>query len=233
MAKNWKSAAFLTSNHIEHEVKGVKEKFYPVSVKMAFKIKTLAEPLANAVMAFFRSDSSQDTGTRETISPVEGTALVAHQKVTEPISLQLAQFRAAQFASAVKDLFQAGCSEDTQKVLGELVMDSMKEYFGDQKPTAEEFLAETPLDVLPDLIVGMVKANKGVFGPLALKVEKWIGEMKNGLAKTIAEKVKTRIDGAVASGESGSPARETKDEPTAMPKPAEAYPRPTSETFAS
>lgn len=204
MAKKYSEASFLSTKATKHTVKGEEFSFYPVSVGMAFRLKTLAEPLGLALAAVFKTDSKSDVGRKEIVSPTENGA--AMQTTIDPISMQLAQFRAAQTNGAVVDFVKALAGEDTQKMLAELVMDSLRDF---DKIPPEEFLKVTPLDAIAELLTGVVAANKGVFGPLALKFSTAFNDVKNKVVENLASKAQAAVAAVSAKvGESNLPTDE-------------------------
>jgi hypothetical protein len=72
------------------------------------------------------------------------------------------------------------------EILGELIMDSMREVFprGDNNnPTVLEFLQTYgDLPVIVKLLEGLLAANKGVFDPLGLKTDDMMASVKTRLA---------------------------------------------------
>lgn len=196
MARKYNEASFLSTNAVESIVKGKKENFYPVSVGMAFRLKTLAEPLGLALASVFKTDTKNDVGRKEIISPTDSGP--AMQTTIDPVSLPLAQFRAAQTSGAVADFMRAIAGEDTQRMLADLIMDSMRDY---EKISVDDFLKITPLDAIPEQVAGVVKANQGVFGPLAQRLSTAFGDVKNKVVEHLTNKAKASVAEVLAKAE--------------------------------
>jgi hypothetical protein len=171
----------FTPNYIEHEVGGETLHFYPVSVGMAFKLRTIGRPLARSLAVLF-GNKDQDHGTRDAeVTDAEGSS---RQIIIEPISDGLAKIRFEQRAEAIDGIIGALTDEKNATVVAEILMDSLADTFpkNDRKswPPPEEFIARMPLTVLGEMLFGLMKANKDVLGPLTEKV---MAATENAVAK--------------------------------------------------
>lgn len=171
--------AYLTPTFEEHEINGTPARFYPVSVGLAFKLRRTAEPIAKALTVLFQ-DKNQDFGTKTT------TDKETQQIVIEPLSPTMAEFRAKQSQQAWSDLLGAFTDEENMSVISEIIQDSLREDFPDPIP-AKEFFARVPMTVMPEMLMGILKANKGVFGPLGKTLENTLSRAKESVAAKIDE----------------------------------------------
>lgn len=187
MSKNWKdSLNFGEPTASSHKVGGRDTDFFPVSVGMMFKLRRLAGPIAKA-LAILTAGSSKDTGhiyrqVGEPITDENGKPILVGQgdnvstirdteTIAEAITPDLAAFRSRERQGAVEDLLVALTEEKSLATMADIIMDSLRMPKADRPPASEFFGPEgITTDLLPDLIAGVAKANKGVFGPLAEKL---------------------------------------------------------------
>lgn len=175
--------------------------FYPVSVGMMFKLRRLAKPLAQAI-SVLTAGGAKDTGQiyRQVGDPVrdadgkpiivgEGdsaTTIRDTETIAEAITPELAELRSKQKTEAVESLVSACMDEDNLVIIGSIIMDSMRIPNAD-RPPAKEFINSIPTDKLPDLILGVGKANKGVFGPLAGKLSPLFTRAQQALDERLSD----------------------------------------------
>ena len=181
----WKSKLnFGEPTHVEHKVGEATVKFYPVSVGMMFKLRRAAKPIAKAI-SVLTSGGGKDTGNifREVGEPVMldgkplklkdgqgGDRIVRdNETIAEAITPELAETRTRQRSEAIEDLIGALTDDENVKIIAEIIMDSMR-MEGNDRPPASEFINQIELPILGELLMGVGKANKGVFGPLADKL---------------------------------------------------------------
>jgi hypothetical protein len=163
----------FSPNYITEKVMGVEQHFYPVSVGLMFKLRTIGKPLARS-LAFLFGKNDNDVGSKSIfLSREEG--LSPDQEITsEPISEGLAKLRLEQKESAIEGIIASLTDETHLEVVGKIIMDSMRDVFPKEeksdRPPAKEFIDTLPLPALTCCLIGVAKANKGVFGPLAEQV---------------------------------------------------------------
>lgn len=197
---SWKSKfTFLTPNCVSHTIGEKEYKFYPISVGLAFKLRSVAKPLTKALTTLL-GDTKEDTGSiQRVVANAQGTS--DQEIVIEPISADLARLRHEQRQKAVEELVEALTAEANLEIVGDILVDSLREDFppGDKSnPTGKQFMAEITLPNVPDLLIGVAKANKGVFGPLVSKV----GAMMSGLKAQVEARVLERTAPTAVSGAS-------------------------------
>ncbi len=173
MQETWKEKlSCFSPNFIEHVVNGQKLHFYPVSVGMAFKLRTIGRPLARSLTVLFGSNDN-DHGTKD-IQIQNDHGGHDREISISPITDGLAKIRHEQKVDAVDKLIESLTSDENAAVISDIIMDSLRDQFPpDQpnaRPPASEFINEMPVPVLGGMIAGVMQANKDVFGPLTEKV---------------------------------------------------------------
>lgn len=163
-------AGFLTSpNFVEHEVNGKTLKFYPVSLGTALKLRTIAKPLASAITTLF-AGGDKDVGSKvkETTSN-EGSV---YERIVDAISPDLAKMRQDRVDFAVRDLIDALTKDESLLVVAELFADSCRDEWQRPVPPAQIKAIKDELDTesLPQVLAGLAKANRKLFGPLGDRI---------------------------------------------------------------
>lgn len=185
MSHSWTSKhKFLTrSKPIPHKVNGEELKFYPASVGCLFELKDMAQAIGKLVAAVF-ADTRNDAGSEDS------TDGEFRRVASLPVTLEVAKYRVESRGQAYADLLEATVKPETRKALGTLFMDSIRDEFKDDcdKPPAIEFVGALSAEGIVDMCIGVFKANKDLFGPLAGKIEKLVGGT-NTLLDRMAAKV--------------------------------------------
>mgnify|MGYP000935049053 CR=1 FL=1 len=176
-------ASFLTPTHIEHEVGGKILRFRAVSIKTAFSVRQIAVPLAKALTTLFASNSN-DFGSIERVIP-DGEKFMREVQV-QAVSPEMAKLRDTMSGSAVESLVTSLTSDGSLNAIAEVILDSLQDEESFGPSTVEEFLSEVPLPLLPSMLVGVAKANKGVFGPLADQVEEVLGKVREKIVAKVS-----------------------------------------------
>lgn len=171
MADTWKEKlSCFSPNFIVHEVGDQELHFYPISVGLAFKLRVIGKPLAKSLSVLF-GNKDQDHGTKDiTVHNEYGSE--DRQIIIEPITEGLAKMRHDQRTESIERLVESLTDDKNAAVVGEIIMDSLREVFvkGEPKPAPSEFITGLPLPAMGAMIMGLVKANKEVFGPLTEQV---------------------------------------------------------------
>lgn len=158
--------------------------FYPLSVLKLPKLKSLVGPLGKAFASMTASD--QNDISQRTIRTTEQNGDKSEVLEINAIAADLASLRQEQKERAISELLDALFDKANMEVIGELLMDSMREVFprgSSDNPTVTEFLsAYGDLPVMVKLLEGMLGANKGVFDPLGIKADDMMASVKTRLA---------------------------------------------------
>ena len=173
---DWKNASFLAPKCIDHEVNGVNHRFYAITVGAAIRVRMLGADLAEALTVLFEGHNNDVT---QVIREVPDELGLNRETVIEEIKPELAQFRSTQRSGAVSKAIQTVLDPVNAGIVGEILIDSLRETFPFEdktNPPGIEFMALIPLPALKDMIVGLAKANAGVFGPFEKKAQE-MGEV--------------------------------------------------------
>lgn len=169
---------FGESTAVLHTVGEREYEFYPISVGLMLKLRTLLGPIGKAI-GVLTSGGPTDTGSiyREFGDPIkdeqgqvyrikrkDGSEVLVRdsENIAEAISPELAMARSAERASAIESILNALFSDAAQESLAQMILDSLKE----RDTSVSQFLKNCPAPMYIEFVLGMCKANKGVFGPL-------------------------------------------------------------------
>ena len=155
---------FFSPPSVTREVLGKSIEFRAVSIKTAFRLKTIGKPLAEALAAVFEKAPEGALVNRETNLP-DGNGS-EKETIVEPASSEALKFLSEKKSKAMTALFDTILTDENLDVVCEVIYDSIKHNDG-----ASEFnkdaLKEFPLPAFGEMVIGVAQANKGVFGPLA------------------------------------------------------------------
>lgn len=166
---NWKdSPVFCSTKAVEYEVGGEILKFWPLSVERVFTLRALATPIAQAIVRL-QPGGNDTTIIERQVSYAEGPG---REVINEAIHPELAKVREAQQAKAIKELIEAVTDPKHAALIGDLLIDSLRELFpdGSKKPGGNEVLRALPAPRLIEMLRGLMKANAEVVDPLVARV---------------------------------------------------------------
>lgn len=179
MTQENNNLSFLHPQTTEHMVNGQTAYFLPISVGLAFEFRDIGKPLAKALGTLF-TKTDQDYGTlNRTISPSKDADDGMQEMIIDPITVPMAEFRHKQRSEAIEELIAALTADNNKKLLGKLLLTSLgnppkPQREGSNEPVVlwepDELIDALPAPVLVEMLIGVAKANKGVFGPLADRV---------------------------------------------------------------
>lgn len=160
----WKAFSFMKPAGYTVEIEGEEITFYPVSVKALFKLQAIAGPVAEAITVLLTKHES-DTASR--VKP--GKDGRPESIDMEAIPTETARLRTQERTEAVRSAVETLLNPKNSEVLAYLMGDSLRDVFDRDAKMAEkiEFVESLPAGILAQMGVAFVKANKGVFGPLA------------------------------------------------------------------
>ena len=199
MSKWTDKASFISPRFEEHAIDGVTLRFYPVSVGLAFKLRDLAKPVA-AAMAVLFADEKRDQGTVNRTIPSEfknadGSVAMGSEFIMEPSAPSVIEKRTDRRSKAVADAIDALTCDSSRLLLGEIIMDSLRDEFprgSKDNPPVAEFMSQLSCTALPQLLLGVVKANKEVLGPLGEAAASAWGQF-GSLLKAKSEELTRRV----------------------------------------
>lgn len=154
--------AFLSPKCVEHEVNEETLKFYPASLQTAFLVKDILRPLVSGIAQLL----TDTTGDRGHTSTRQGDF---EQIVVNPSNVELSQWRAREKEKAILDFLDAFTEKKTTAVLCRIIMDSLRDDYPRrfEQKDVDNFRDSLDAETFVQLMVGVVKANKGIFGPFA------------------------------------------------------------------
>lgn len=178
-AQSWEEQlCYSTPTGTPHKVLGKDQNFYPVSVDLAFTLRRIAKQAAKALGHVFSNKRNDTRTTDQTLTQKDGT--VNRTTVCESLSVEMAEYRDNQQAMSWADTVDTIADPESMKIIAVLIIDSLRDVFPEGKrPNAEVFLKKTPLTAITAMVVGVCKANKDVFGPLAERVGLHLSNLEN------------------------------------------------------
>lgn len=221
---------FCTPTFETHEVNGKELQFYPVSYKKLIELRRIGRPLAVAISRFFSNDKSDIASTVRDFNDPQTGQRRGSEIVSESITIEVLQYREQQREMAIDGLIDAISQDANILVIGEIVMDSLRDVFprNPSKDDITEFVfgsEERPgLDpgTIWQLCEGVLKANRKVFDPLLKRAREWAG----GLGVNLAQRMKEGLQQtSVARSDSNPQAN-----PQASPEETTAGPDSSSST---
>ena len=162
--------SFLAPKSIEHDVGDKTISFYPMSVGMAFRARPLGKHIARLLsLIFTKQDKDCDTTEREIHDAKDLPP--SKELIISAAAPEVLRMRAERQDALFQEIVDSLLADDNKQLLCDLLMDSMREEFPkDQRPKVGELLDGISLPVLTELMIGVGKANKAVFGPLEQKM---------------------------------------------------------------
>lgn len=190
---SWKNSPTFCGdmNFVVVKIGDKHEKFWPISVDRVFTLERLAGPVAQAIVRL-QGSPNDCTLVDRTLTEKDGS--VSRELINEAINPELAKFRVKDQSDAIKALIEAVASPSNACLIGDLIMDSMREHFpeGQPRPGGNELLKALPAPRLIELLKGVMQANASVIDPLVARVApelvKAKGGAKDGKAKRRTKK---------------------------------------------
>ena len=175
--------AFLTAKSIQHTVNDQELNFYPASLRVAYQLKNIIRPLASG-FASILADKSNDKGYTSTSTKDTGDGQTYEQTVVEPIAVPLAEYRSGQKERAILDFLESFTADASQDALVRLILDSLRDDYQNrnfEKADINEFLESVDTATMTQLLTGVAKANKSIFGKFGDKLGNLLGQMMQKL----------------------------------------------------
>lgn len=191
-----KKLAFMEVAPTIHKVGGSEFKFYPISTGTYPLIKDAIKPIARVVATLMTDTSGDNQKTHRAIVSAEDPEKQDTETIIDGIRPDLAALRHTQKMAAMDEFVDTITKRENLLLLAQIVIDSLREDFppgNADNPKPDEFLRELPLVSVPELAVGVFKANKGLFGPLVERVE----ALAAHATKTIVERAESRLNNSI------------------------------------
>lgn len=194
------SVQFLKPKFIVREVNEKKLHFYSPPVLTILKLSDFATPLSHALIAVFQdveTDQGRVTQDYQTPDGEQGS-----KTAFEPLTVDLARYRDGSRRDAITKLIGSLTSTEARLMLGEVIMESLREEFerpkgGFTDEQVTEFIQDPDLDgaTAVDLLSGVMEASKGIFGPFAEAATAVVEMFKTRVAAVIqATKTETESE---------------------------------------
>lgn len=186
----WWRDSFTAPKGVDHDMGGEKT-FYPVSVGSLVKLKTMGGPLFTALSTLFSSKESDVQKVIREFDPVAATEAEpasggGREQLISAIDPELARERHTQRAEAIESAVKTLCDDKNIGAVGDLLIDSLRDLFppdSSKKPKGVEFAKALDVVTMRQGIVGLFKANKEVFGPLAQTAETMLSKVAAKVAE--------------------------------------------------
>lgn len=192
MSKWEEKFAFIPPKPHQHMVGGQPFNFYPASVGCLFQLKSVAKPISKSLAVLFAKKDNDNGTVERRFASAEVKGSIDQEIIVDAVKPELLKLRLEQEAKAIEGLFEAISANETQDVLGTLIMDSLQEMFprgGSDNPPPQEFMRSKLMNAerLVQFLVGVAKANKGMFGPLGDRVEDAFKVVSSALDQKLKE----------------------------------------------
>jgi len=195
------SVQFLKPKFIVKEVNEKKLHFYAPPVLTILKLSDFATPLTHALVAVFQDTNGDQGRVTQDYQTPDGEQ--GAKTSLEPLSVDLARYRDGSRRDAISKLIGGLTSPEARLMLGEVIMESLREEFtrpkgGFTPEQVKEFIENPDLDgsTAVDLLSGVMEASKGIFGPFA------------EAATAVVEMLKTRVGAVVEAAKSATSTNE-------------------------
>lgn len=175
--------SFLSPKFIEHSVGDEVLKFYAVRVATAGKLRGFLKPVFRG-LAQINAGGANDIG-KESTETADKDGFRQLRTELKSITPELAKVRSEQREKAIDDLVDALLQEASMRCIGILILDCLRA--PNSEKDAQELVDNTDLGTLFELIKGVAKANKEVFGPLTDRVEEVISTLKRASMKRVPD----------------------------------------------
>jgi hypothetical protein len=203
--RDWiKSAPAYSNRSVRSAVADQNVVFYPISVELVFSLRTIAPPLARVVSSLLDRDPRRDQRTSSKTWNDPNTGELSSHVETDPVSLETTAARAASRSEAIDEMVGTVLGDDAKALLGQMILDSIRPRSDTELPTQVEgleFFCGLGLDVLKDYLSGVLKANQGVFSPLA----RWVTSIKSQLGARIEMALTSTMESPAPDGSPPSP----------------------------
>lgn len=213
---NWKDKSYLAPPFhvltIGPEGDKTEMKFYAVTVSTAFKLREIAGDLGKGLASFFGSMESKANTKQEIIEDGEGSS---QRKIESTPNIELEQYRIEEQKKAIQNLLTLFMSDEARTVLGLIIISSLRDEFppgASDNPEPMEYVDALPATLLPQMLMGVMLANKEVFGPLAKRGEEAFDQLKELLDQKMKKLEKMTIqakENVEDGGEEGTQSQET------------------------
>lgn len=192
---SWKESwNFIKPKGVQHLIGEQELTFYPISMSSLFGLRTIAEPVAEALVTLFQGEGN-DAGVVEEKQFADNSTAFTSKISTQPVTPELAKFRLDTKKMAVGRAVDTLFDKTNARAIMFLIMDSLRDEFDRGAPAekrikeADDVLEEIDAAAFKEMLVGLYKGNEKAFGPLADMVAQ-----SRGLIETKMRDLKQKIN---------------------------------------
>jgi len=187
---SWKNKlSFLCPQGVSVPIKGTDVKFFAFPVNVAFKLRDMKKPLAEAFVHLSGAKKGDVDYEENTIQTPDGAF---QRKIsTNAVDPSVLKMRDDKKIKAIEDVVDMVF--DNQALLRDCICSSMREIFPEPKeyPSPAELFEYLGMDALPDIFKGLVEANRKILGPFSdlfiQMMNNKMDQLKDNLKKTVEE----------------------------------------------
>jgi hypothetical protein len=170
--------SFLSDRSVTSTVAGRDLKFFPVSVWTALKLRKISSTIAKSAAVLFEGgEALRSSKFREVYEGGKGgDGGIQRDREMQAIDPKLAEMRHLHRQAAIDDLLNTLMLEENGFLLADFIKDSLREEsidFSNSSDGRRKFLETLSVDILAEIVAGLIQANKAVFDPLVA----WVREM--------------------------------------------------------
>ena len=186
---DWKAMLALSEpQQVIRQVNGVDQAFYPITVQTMFKLRDIGTPISQALAVLF---SKNDNDARKELRQVtnteaDGSSTSSVEDIQEKVELDTIMYRDGQKRDAIKTLLDEFTSAKNLGIVGDIIRASMRDIGTGDIPSIE-FMNALSLDIIVEMVSGVLAANAGVFEPIVGKLTEAIKERMQSLTDSDPE----------------------------------------------
>lgn len=159
---------------VDREINGKTVTFHTCSVRTCARLSSFISKMAGHLSVLMTSENRDQGKVEEDYQTKEGE--IIQKTIVDPINPDLAELRVAKRKKAVEEAFSELMSEPNRALIGDLLMDSLKENFprGEKRPADEclEFVDSMDVPTFIQFLIGLAAANAKVFGDLGKELSR-------------------------------------------------------------
>lgn len=165
MSKWKQSLSFLSPQHVSVPINGNDVKFYAFPVNIAYKLKNLAKPLAEAFTHLQGQKKGDLSYSENMIQDKEGN--VRRDVQTQAVAIEILKMRDDKKIEAIETL--TNMIFGNEELIRDCICSSMREVFPDPKdyPSPNELFEFIGMDSVSSILKGVVEANRKILGPFS------------------------------------------------------------------
>lgn len=149
--------------------------FAPISLDKLYVMKDLLSSAARIASVFMRGPGDDLKHTKREVSD-EG--LTSSENIWEPPTTDTVKFRAQEREQAIESLIESFLEPRRMTAICDVILSCLREEEEFKGLDPAEFAKECPITVIPELLRGVIEANRRVSGPLGRKIEEALERLR-------------------------------------------------------